>query len=514
MSKKNRILYGAAVLTASTVMTRLVGLVFRIYLSGKIGAEGMGLFQIVFSFYSLTLTFATSGISSAVSCLVAEQNALNKPDKVKKIMSTSMSLAFVISGVVAVVVLIFARNFSKVVLGDERTLLSIYAFAPSLVFISLSACIKGYFYGMNDVAKPAGSEFVEQFIRMVFIVIMLGMSVQKGVEYACAATLLGFTVGELASLFYLGLFYGFSRKKYMNMKASRNIFLGSILKISIPLAISSYATSVLRMWENMITLSGLEQYGGSYERAISTYGVLNGMVIPMLMFPVALLTAISITIAPQVSESKVTGNKNGVNRTISRVLQFTSILGILIVSVFLTFPHELGMAVYGNSEVGEMLWLLALICPFIYTEVVVTNVLNTIGEQVSMLMYDLVDSFLRIFLIHTFVPKYGFVAFLGTMIVSNLFTSGLYFLRFSKVMKIEFKWRDWIMNPAIAAAATTLNMRVLCYVFLFKHFSLQMGLLIGILLSVIVYFGVNFVVGTFSAGDVRDIVGAFRRKRK
>lgn len=513
MPKKQRILYGAAILTASTIMTRLVGLVFRIYLSNKIGAQGMGLFQIIFSFYGLTLTFATSGISTAVSRLVAEENALNNPSGMKKIMSTSMMMAFIMSSIVAVIVFIFAEPFSVHILKDQRTQLSMYAFAPSLVFVSISAAIKGYFYGINDVAKPASSEFVEQFIRMLFIVFLLGMSVEKGIEYACASTLLGFSIGELASLLYLGLFFGRSKKKELRIKKSDHIFVGSILKISMPLAISAYATSMLRMWENIITVSGLEKFGGSYEQAIGTYGVLNGMVIPTLMFPVALLTAISITIVPQVSEANITGNKQELKRTVSRVLQFTSILGILIVSIFLTFPNELGIAIYNNSEVGNMLWLLAFICPFIYIEVVVDGVLNTIGEQMSTLIYNLIDSIMRIVLIYIFVPKYGFIAFLVTMIISNLLTSGLCFYRLSKVTKLDFKWKEWVLNPAIAAAATTLNMRVFCYLVLFRHFSLQIALIIGIALSVAIYFVVNYIVGTFTSKDIKFLIRSFKLDR-
>lgn len=514
MARKQRILYGAVVLMASTIMTRLVGLFFRIYLSNTIGAEGMGLFQIIFSFYSLSLTFATSGISTAVSQLVAEQNAMRSRDKIKKIMSTSMLIAFILSSIVAVIVVLFAKPFSIHILKDPRTQLSIYAFAPSLVFISVSACIKGYYYGINDVVKPASSEFIEQFIRMVCIVFLLGISAKRGIGYACAATLLGFTIGELASLLYLSLFYKRSKRKNMNIPASEDIFVGSILKISIPLAISMYASSILRMWENIITLSGLEKYGGSYEKAISTYGVLDGMVIPMLVFPVALLSAISTTIIPQVSEAKIKGNTEGIRHTVSRVLQFTSILGILIVSIFLTFPHELGVAVYNNTEVGNMLWMLAFICPFIYAEVVVYNVLNTIGEQMSTLVYNLLDGILRIFLIYMFVPKYGFNAFLIIMILSNVFTSGLCFIRLSKVTKLDFRWKDWLINPAIAAAATTLNMRVICYFFLFKQFSLKVGLLIGILLSIVIYLIVNYIVGTYSSKDVKYLISSFKVKNK
>jgi len=512
MSKRKGILYGAAILTASSIMTRLVGLVFRVFLSNKIGAEGMGLFQLIFSFYSLAIVFASSGINTAVSRLVAEQFALGNKGKVKKVMATSIKTSIVLSLFVGTIVFIFSDPISVYFLKDTRASISLKAFAPSLLFIAVSSCIKGYFYAANDVAKPASSEFVEQAVRMGFIGLALGIFIPKGIEYACAATLLGFTVGELASLLYLYGFYRFAARKKLQCKASKEGALGKLLSISVPIAFSSYTTSILRMEENILILGGLQKFGGTYTEAISTYGILSGMVMPTIMFPVSLLTSLAIIILPEVSKANVTHNNKAISDTVAKVLQFTTLLSVLIVGVFVTFPYELGTAIYNTSEVGSMLRMLSMICPFIYLEVVVVGILNALGEQMSSMRYNIADSLLRLLLIYIFVPQYGFTAFLWTMVFSNVFTSFLCLRRLSKVTQMRFDFVNWILKPGIAVAASALNVRVLFYVCLLPRLSLSVALIISIIITVVVYFFMNYLVGTFSSQDIKFLKKSFKKQ--
>ena len=77
--KKENVILGTLILSASSIFVRLIGFVFRIYLSNTLGAEGIGLYSLIMSLYALCATIATSGISTAVSKLVAEQLAWGQP---------------------------------------------------------------------------------------------------------------------------------------------------------------------------------------------------------------------------------------------------------------------------------------------------------------------------------------------------------------------------------------------------------------------------------------------------
>ncbi|MDR2655606.1 MAG: oligosaccharide flippase family protein [Oscillospiraceae bacterium] len=510
--RKKGMLYGAAVLTLSSIMTRLVGVVFSILLSNTLGAEGIGLFQLIFSFYALTINLSRAGISTAVSRLVAECAALSQSGRVRKIMRGAVGISLLLSLTAAAAAIIFSDKIALSFLKDRRAVKSILAFAPSLVFISVSSCYKGYFFAVNEIVKPASSEFVEQAIRMGFIFLLLKISVKDGLSCACAGIFWGYTAGELASLLYLYAFYRPDLRRKFDAKAAGKGCLKDIAQIAAPLSISSNSTSFLRMEEDILILAGLKQYRGSYESAISTYGVLCGMVMPTLMLPSALLTSVSIAILPKISRANARGDKKAISDTVSKVLQFTCIMSVLVVGIFAAFPDEIGLVIYNNAEMGPMLRILAPICVCIYLEITAAGVLNVTGEQMSTLWYNLADSLLRLLLVYLFVPRYGFTAFLITMIISNIFTSTLCIRRLYKVAKIRFDFVNWLLKPLIAVGATVLNMSFFCRQLLFGRVAVVPGLLIALIFSAMVYIFMNYLIGTFSKSDADYFRGLYRRK--
>ncbi|MBO5955832.1 MAG: oligosaccharide flippase family protein, partial [Clostridia bacterium] len=202
MSKQN-ILRSAAGLTLSGIIAKTIDFLFRAYYSTLLGSEGMGLFSLVFSFHGLILTFATAGLGVAVSKTVSLYFATKNNNCIKKTMKIALLWVVAMSLGVILTVCIFSKNIAESFLKEPRVQLSIIFLSPSILFMSISYCIKGYFYAARKILIPASSEFLEQAVKIISITLLLNIWRPLGIQHGCEAVFLGITIGEFSSCFFL-----------------------------------------------------------------------------------------------------------------------------------------------------------------------------------------------------------------------------------------------------------------------------------------------------------------------
>ena len=364
--RKNGLIAGTLVLTLSSFMTRLFGLVFRVYVSRKLGDVGMGIYQYIMSVYMFLCTFAISGVNVFISSLVAKDikglNAVNSKD----ILNSAKRIMCFTGGMCCLLLFGFSDVVGNVIIKNKETISSLKVLAPSLLFVALSSVYKGYFIGKSKTLIPASASVFEQIIRISVTVILLMFTKNQSLGNLCFLVCLGEMIGEVFSLLYLNAFY--NEKKSVKNKPKK--LTKRIILSSFPIAINSYTNSGFKLVENLLIPKCLLMFGMSYENAIGTFGMLKGMVMPLLFFPSSLLSALSTSLIPAVSSAKATKNTYRINQTVSKVLKTTLLCSILIVTVFLTYSYELGSVIYNSSKVGELFKKLAIICPFLYLEMV------------------------------------------------------------------------------------------------------------------------------------------------
>jgi stage V sporulation protein B len=318
--------------------------------------------------------------------------------------------------------------------------------------MAVSNCYKGYFYALGKVTQPSIIQMTEQFVRIFLIFYLMDTFLPKGLEYGCAAIAIGMTAEEIFALFIVWFFYIFDKKPYSHKpyKKSDNMIF-KILGISLPLSATSYLNSLLRTVENTLIPTRLLLYGLSTESAISLYGMIKGMVLPILFFPSSILTSLSSLLIPAVAGDNAVADEKRVTKTLSQVLHFTAISGILVVAVFVAFPGEIAIAVYNDSQVGLMIKLISYVCPFMYLNMVISSMLNALGEQVSSFIVNIIESILKISIIYFFVPVYGFNAYLFALFITTILNTILYLIRLLQVSCIVFDISNWIFKPVAAA---------------------------------------------------------------
>ena len=300
--RKKTLIKGAIIVLIASIMIRVLGFFFRIYLAENLGAQGMGIYQLIISLYMMVATFATSGITFSVSRMVAENSAIKKHSSPTAILKISTWWAFLISSALAIVLVVFANEIGTFILREPKTIESIYFIAAGIPFMAVAACLKGYFFAMRKAQHPSNASVIEQAVKMAIIMWLLGFFLNEGTSKACAIVSLGMTIGEVVSSLYLALFYFLDKHRIKSKLTSQHklkqIF-NAMLQISIPIQLSSTFNAALRLLESVLIIGCFKIFTrGNAEIATSTYGIIRGMALPLILFPTSFLQAIVTVLVP------------------------------------------------------------------------------------------------------------------------------------------------------------------------------------------------------------------------
>ena len=449
--QKKVLIKGALVVLIASIITRILGLFFRVFLADSLGAQGMGVYQLILSLYIFVVTFATSGISFAVSCLVSENMAKKNRKNPKTLLKISIMWALFL-GTLSCIILILFKDFIAVkILRDERTTLSILWLAPSLPFMSVSSCIKGYFFANRKPGFPSTASIIEQTIRMVFAFVLLNSFIKQGINVSCSIVCIGMTISEIISCIYMGILYNKDRNiNIVENENKKNIF-SKILKVSVPIQTSTSFNAALKLIESILIIESLKIYtNGNIEAATGTYGIIRGMVFPLILFPTSFLQSIITVLIPELSSATAKGNKKAIKKACEKSLQLTLIMGIFVASIFIMFPDKISALFYKNQEVAPLLKTFSLLCPILYVQLICMGILNAIGEQIASMKYNILEGILKIILIYIFVPKGGINAFLILTFAVTLFTLFLFAFKLFKVTSFPILINKILIKPTIA----------------------------------------------------------------
>lgn len=461
--KKRVFFFNAVLLTASALLLRTMNISYRVYLTGKIGAEGMGLYQLVFSVFVLAITISTSGISLAVTRMVSEAIASQRTATVRSAVRKCLLFSGTLSLAAMAAMFLSADWVGNAIVGDPRIISSLKILAPGLPFMALCACLKGYFLAVRGVVKSAAGEILEQVITIGVTVVLFSFFAPQGVEAGCCAIMIGSTVGEVASFLYIYLMYRLHLRRLQGKHPSQKStsVLHNIVHIALPITVSSTLRSGLVAVENLLIPVGFRKYGASSQASLQEYGMIQGMVMPILYFPSSFLIAFSSLLIPEMSEANARGHSRFIQRATSRSFQLTLLFSMFITAVFVAFSHELGMAFYQDEHAGRLLRLLAPLVPLFYLDSVVDGILKGLDQQLHSMKYNFADSSLRVLLIFFLIPHTGSRGYLCVIFFSTIFNATLSIHRLMKVAEVNLRFLDWIVKPALCGALSTLSITLL-----------------------------------------------------
>ena len=453
MGKISKLLKNTMLLTGSALLMRCIALAFQVWLVGRIGSAGIGLFQLVMSVSMLCVTFAISGIRFAATRLISEEIGLGRGSGVGIAMRRCIAYG-TFFGITAMVILyLCAEPIGFLWIGDARTVYPLRLLAFSLPFISLSSVISGYFTASGRVYKSAFVQVSEQLVRIGLVAVFLNIVPAGDIEKACAAVVLGGTVAEVFSFLLFVAVYLFDRKKYGQKGGDTKGITGRMFSIALPLALSAYARTSLSTLEHLLVPRGLRSSGMSEDTALTSYGVVHGMVFPIITFPSCFLMALSETIVPELTAAQVEGRQEYINKTVSKLMQ-SCLMFALAASVFLfSYSMRLGEVVYSSSEAGRFIRIFAFLAPVIYMDMVTDGCLRGLGQHMYSMAYNICDAAISVLLVYTILPRYAIMGYIGIVCFTECFNFILSAQRLRKVVKISINLRYIPISVLCSVAA-------------------------------------------------------------
>ena len=415
-------IFNTSFLIVTSLIFRGIDIYFTGYISKKIGTEQMGLFGLIMSVYLFGITLATSGINLAVTRVISEELALDNLGGIKKLMKKCLYITLITSISTSFIFWVNTDFIVEKCLQSKVSSSVVHLVCLALPLIAMSSAISGYFAGVRRIYKNAIGQFIEHTSKVIITSIIVNIYLPYGIDYACFALILGDLFSELVSFCYIYIVYMLDKRKYSNMPelAKHKSYTYRIIRISIPIAITSYIRSGLSTFKQLIIPSSLEKSGINSKESLSKYGIINGMALPIIMFPDILVKSFASLLIPEFA-------RYNAKKDYKRIKQMTTILLFLIGStaigltfILFIFSNFLAEFIYKDLSIGYFIKILAPLATFIYVDTVVDSILRGLDAQVGVMIINILDLLISTSFIYFCVPKLGLVGYLISIYMSEV----------------------------------------------------------------------------------------------
>ncbi len=435
MLKKYPFLSGTLILTLTGVISRIIGFFYRIFLSHNIGEEGMGIYQLLAPVMALSFSLTCAGIQTSISKYTAAYIAKNQNRCAHRTLVTGFSLSLFLSVLTAMFLYRNACFVSSVLLMEPRCEPLVRIYALSLPFGSIHSCINGYYYGLKKSMLPSVSQLVEQLARVGSVFAIYTYSRKMNAEPSLAVTMLGILIGEICatllsmSAIYLHLSRENRTSYTVQKKRSYFFHLQELLQMTIPLVANRLTLNVLQSVETIQIPNRLMQHGMTRSEALSNYGVLTGMTYPLILFPCAVTSSVSVLLLPYISEAGAKCEYTKIRSAIRKSVLACLLLGSFFCIVFLLFGPLLGKLLFNSELAGAYIQALSIACPLLYLGGILTSIFHGLGKALQAFLLNAACLLIRLGFVLFCIPAIGMTGYLLGIIVSE-FCVILLMLRF------------------------------------------------------------------------------------
>lgn len=368
--KKNgdSILSAAFILTLSTMIVKVLGLVYKIPLSYLLSDEGMSYFNTAYSVYTFFYIICTAGVPKAISVLTAEHLAKGESSEADRISFAAFRVFFVF-GAIAGTIFIFIAPLIARLIGSTNSALTMVLIAPSIAFVSASGALRGYFNGKMKLLPLAVAELIAGVSKLVLGLIFahLGYSLNMQLYQISALSILGISIGAFLGFIYLYIIKCNETRKIKKRKTldikSDFLLAKKILKIAAPITLTSAIGSFINLVDVAVVMRMLIKGGFTEHQANIIYGNYTTLVIPMFNLVATLLAPISVVLLPHLTKLTVKRDIIEYREKISYGAFAAIFLTVPITFVFLFSANEILQIIFEDSSASMAAPLLAMISP-------------------------------------------------------------------------------------------------------------------------------------------------------
>ncbi len=432
-----RILRSAGTVTLLSLLLRLVSIFTQTRIAAGLGAEGMGLLQLALTVQALGVTLATSGIRYSATRLISQELGLGRPERLRRVMRGCCGYALAFSLPTAVAAMGFSGPLARFA-GDVRIASALRLLSLGLPLLSLNTVLGGYFTAVGRPWKGAVVQICEQLCGAGLTLLLLSRP-GEGMEWGCRAVAAATAAGDGAALLFAGVLYLRDLALLPGAERACSPFplAGRLLRISLPLALSSYARTALSTLRHLLVPKALRRTGVGAARALEVYGTVGGMVLPVLTFASVFFTALADLLIPELTMAQVRRDRAGLEDTSGRMLRLCLLFSAAVALTLWCAGPALGTWLFRSTDAGELIRALSPLVIVMYLDTVVDGMLKGMGLQLDSMLINLADACLTLLAVWTLIPCFGIRAYIAIFYGSECFNFLLSFLRLSRRVKIK-----------------------------------------------------------------------------
>lgn len=410
-------------LTSAGILSKIIGFFYRIFLSRTIGAEGLGIYQLIFPISTICFAITVSGLSTALSKYIAEYQ-MSDPSSPKRFLRSCLLASGTLSLLAMLLLFFYADLIACHILLEPRCEPLIRILACSIPLASIHSCIHGYYYGKKKAGVPAVSSLIEQFIRVFFVFLVYRIRLEQGKSIDTQTAVWGLVAGEAGAFLFCITALLFAQNAPVPSTGCKVKAPGrKLFAYSIPLSANRLALTLFASFESILIPSRLCCFGYTQSDALSVYGVLTGMALSIIMFPTVFTNSVSVMVLPVISEADSRQDTEKIKRSIQATIFGSLLFGSLGTFCFLIFGKWIGDFLFCNALAGKFIQMLSFICPFLFLSSILSSILHGLGMPFYPFVLNLFGSFIRICFVYFLIPLYGLDAYLMGMLLSQILTA-------------------------------------------------------------------------------------------
>ncbi len=513
---KESFMKGILVLMFSQVLIKLLGLVYKLYLTNKegFGDAGNAIYNSGYQIYALLLTISSVGVPNAISKLVSEKVAIGDNKGAYRIFKISL-ITFGLIGAIGTAILFFGAGYiSNNLLMIPEAELTLIALSPSVFFVTIASVFRGYFNAREKISVTAKSQTLEQIFKTVLTVIVVEIvTIFSGLNTTlmAAGANLATTLSVLLSFLYLYIYYRIFRKNIaIDIKNTVNYkresiksTIKKILWVSIPISLSAITSSLNKNIDSFTVVRLLSEFMTEAQAKIQ-YGILSGKVDTLITLPLSFNVAFATALVPAISSSIAKKDYETVNKRISFSLLLTILIGLPCTFGMIVFANPIINLLFPNATEGTLLLQLSALA-IIFTLLIQTcnGALQGLGKvyipAIAGVVGLVIKFILNVILIR--IPSIGINGAAIASIVYHIFALVIVLYVLIKSVKIKLGVGKYIIKPIIA----TLGMSVCSYyiyTILNNIITFKLAIIISLICAVLIYIIMVIILKIFTKEEI------------
>jgi O-antigen/teichoic acid export membrane protein len=459
-----RLLQGAAILGLAAILSKVLGTIQKIPLQNIAGDGVFGIYNAVYPLYTFLLVLATAGIPIAVSKFVSEEMAAGRALSARQVLGLANRLMAAI-GIVGFLLLYGGADLLAAWIGNDQTESAIRSISFAMLFMPLTAALRGYFQGLHDMLPTAVSQVAEQFVRVGVMITLLLVLVGRGASDAAiaAGATFGSAAGSAAALVAALLFWRAHRRRQGVAELVDGVYTGTSRQLhkqpllrrfivyAVPVCLGAAVLPLLTLVDTFTMPRLLHASDLDQAAAMAEFGLYNhGM--PLVQLVSMIVTTISVVLIPAITEARLRGDEGLIRRTAGLFLRFAWLIGLAASVGLAVLAKPLNIMLYADADGSGVMAILACTAVFGVVQIVSGTLLQGLGAERAPVYYLLVAVAVKIALNLALMPLWGIHGAAVAAVAAYATAAALNCIRLRRMLPTRLAWGRDAAGPAAAAA--------------------------------------------------------------